>query len=79
MWVKAGEYFKKVANWDMLARCFMRLEQWQELRLLAETKIADTSRELLSDIGACVLLLPPFALPLRLSPRRLRLQERRPC
>ncbi len=53
IWPKACEYFKKVQKWDMMARCLVRMEKWQELRLLAETKISDTSRELLSDIGAC--------------------------
>ena len=51
MWLKACDYFKKVQRWDMIAMCFVRLEQWQELRLMAETKIPDTSRELLSTIG----------------------------
>jgi len=41
----------QVQRWDMIALCFVRLEQWQELRLLAETKVPDTSRELLSTIG----------------------------
>jgi hypothetical protein len=51
MWAKADEYFQKVQRWDMVARCFVRLERWQELRILAETKIPDTSKELLAYIG----------------------------
>ena len=53
MWLKSSDYFKKIQKWDMVARCLVRLEQWQELRLLCDSKIADTSRELLCDIGAC--------------------------
>ena len=52
MWLKSSDYFKKIQKWDMVARCLVRLEQWQELRLLCDSKIADTSRELLCDIGA---------------------------
>ena len=79
MWVKASEYFKKVQNWDMVARCFVRLEQWLELRQLAETKIADTSRELLSDIGVYPLQPLTFlVLALLFTAYRLRVQECRP-
>ena len=77
MWVKASDYFKKIQKWDMVARCFVRLEQWQELRLLVDTKIADTSRELLCDIGACRCCRSPFSFSL--NPLRHCLQERWPC
>jgi hypothetical protein len=77
MWVKASDYFQKIQKWDMVAKCLIRLEQWQELRLLVDTKVADTSRELLCEIGECCCCCRLFGSSL--IPTRRCIQEHRPC